>query len=82
MVSAYRSGGGQLLQNSDVLDALDLREFPYPAAVGVVVTDATAHITVREPDLVQRNEGVGWLLVDDRTLGELLDGPLALVVDR
>lgn len=74
VVSAYTDGGGQLLQNAEVLDALDLREFPYPSAMGVVVTDASVHTTTLADGLVERDEGLGWLLVDDRTLGELLDG--------
>ena len=74
VVSTYRSGGGQLVQNVVAFEVLDLREIPFPSAMGVVVTDAMVHVTAERPGVVSRDEGLGWLFVDDRTLGELLDG--------
>lgn len=74
IVSTYLSGGGQLLQNDEVLSALDLREFPYPTAMGVVVTDATVSASATDAGVVHRDEALGWLFVDDRTVGELIEG--------
>lgn len=74
IVSTYLSGGGELLQNDEVLRALDLREFPYPAAMGVVVTDATVSVSAADAGTVRREEALGWLFVDDKTVGELIEG--------
>jgi hypothetical protein len=74
VVSAYLSRGGQLLRNDDVLGALDLREFPYPSAVGVVVTDATVSVNATDSGAVDREDALGWLFVEDDTIGEIIDG--------
>jgi len=74
VVATYRDRGGQLLQTASVVQLLDIREIPFPSAMGVVVTDAVAHVETVEPGVVTRDEGIGWLFVDDDTLGDLLDG--------
>ncbi|MEQ1701430.1 MAG: hypothetical protein ABMA25_15080 [Ilumatobacteraceae bacterium] len=74
IVSTYLSGGGQLLQNDEVLSVLDLREFPYPTAMGVVVTDATVSVSATDAGTVHREEALGWLFVDEKTIGELIEG--------
>ena len=74
VVATYRDRGGQLLQTATILKLLGMREIPFPSAMGVVVTDAVSHVEAVEPGVVTRDEGIGWLFVDDDTLGDLIDG--------